>query len=71
MEGVILTEKTVPQDKPVQEKPVVVLRKVFKNGNSLCITLPPDWCRRCRVKAGSFLPLIGWPKDLTVLPPRE
>ena len=65
-----MTEKIVSQERPVQEKPLTVTRKVFKTGHSLCLTLPPEWCRRFNVTEGSYLHVLGG-KNLTVLAPWE
>jgi len=46
--------------KAVEEGNVVIaVRRVFKIGNSLCISLPQEWVKKNEIKAGDTLPVVG------------
>lgn len=42
-----------------RKKPITQTRRVIKLGNSYAITLPPEWVKQSKIKAGDDIPIVA------------
>ena len=51
--------------------PIVLKRKVFKVGNSHCITIPPEWFRAHKLDTKNLELIVVADKDIRIVNPEH